>query len=113
MQIAFTFRAKRGREEELEALMCDVGVSERLARAMGATKASLFCGRGTVVRVFEFPDGVTPPQLPELVRRDPEYAKWLAQVGPLVEEGPDAGSLHSLQAFQQRTTVPLALEVTP
>lgn len=112
MQIAFAFRAKRGREAELEAILCDARLAQRLARLMGATRASLFVGRGTVVRVFEFPEGVTPPLMTELVRRDPEYVDWLRRIAPLVEEGPDAESLHSLQAFQQRTTVPLALEVS-
>lgn len=113
MQIAFTFRAKQGREEDLAEAMCDRELAARLARSLGATRSTLFLGGGQVVRVLEFPESVTPPLLPELVRKEPEYVAWLRRIAPLVENGPDVDNLHSLQAFHQRTTVPLAMEVRP
>jgi hypothetical protein len=113
MLLAFTFQAKPGREAEFEALLNNADAGRAVAKAMGATRNTLFLGGGRMVRVFEVPDGVQPRPLVDIARADPKVAEFLRRLGPLVQDGFDYGRPETLEAFNRRVAVPLAYDVRP
>jgi hypothetical protein len=113
MLACFTFRAKAGKEKEFETLLDNAEAGRGVARAMGATRNTLFLRAGRMVRVLEFPDGATPRPLAEIAREDPAIHAFLAALGPLIEDGFDVDAPRSLDAFNRRAVLPLAYDVRP
>lgn len=113
MLIAFTFRAKPGKEEEFEALLNNPEGGKRVARAMGATRNTLFLGGGRIVRIMEFPDDARPPSLLEIAKDEPAVMDFLRRIGPLIEDGFDVDRPETLEAFNKRAFVPFAYDVRP
>ncbi len=111
MLVAFTFRAKPGKEKEFEGLLNNPDAARAVAKAMGATRNTLFLAGGRMVRVIEFPEGVRPRSLSEIAKTDPNVMAFLAKLGPLVEDGFDIGDPGSLEAFNRRITLPVAFDV--
>lgn len=113
MLVAFTFRAKPGKEAELEILLNNPEAARQVARAMGATRNTLFLGSGRMVRVLEFPDGARPVPLAEIVAKDRGVYEFMKALGPLIEDGFDIDRPETLEAFNKRILVPLAFDVRP
>ena len=113
MLVAFTFRAKAGKEEEFEALLHNPEAAKHVARLMGATRNTLFLGGGRMVRILEFPEGAKPVPLTEIAAKDAGVRDFLAKLGPLVEDGFDVGRPETLEAFNKHVVVPLAFDVRP
>lgn len=111
MLVCFTFRAKSGKEEELEALLNNPEGARHVARLMGATRNTLFLGGGRMVRVLEFPDGVEPVPLAEIAAKDAAVHEFLRQLGPLIEDGFDVDRPETLASFNRRALVPMAFDV--
>jgi hypothetical protein len=111
MLVAFTFRAKAGKEDEFREILDDPEAGRRVAAAMGATRNILFLAEGRMVRVMEFPDGAKPPSLLEIARKDAAVMGFLRQIGQIVEDGFDIDRPETLEAFNKRTFVPLAYDV--
>lgn len=112
MLVAFSFRAKKGKEADLEDLLNDPDAGRRVAKMLGATRNTLFLQDGRMFRVLEFPDGATPPQMSELARDNPAVSDFLRRLAPLVEDGFDPDDPESMEAFDDRVTLPLAFDVT-
>jgi len=111
MLIAFSFRAKAGKESELERLLNDPAAGRSVAQKMGATRNLLFLREGAMVRVLEFPDSARPRSLAEIAEEDPRIKDFLRAIGPLIEDGFDPEDPGSLEAFNRRHTLPLAYDV--
>ena len=111
MLVAFAFKAKPGREAELERLLNDPESARRVATLLGATRNTLFLREGRVVRILEFPPGAKPRGLLDAAQEDPAVADFLRALGPLVEDGFDYADPESLKAFNARISLPLALDV--
>lgn|GEM_PF-2061487 len=111
MLVAVTYRAKKGRERELERLLDDPETGRRVAQALGASRNVLFLGHGTMVRVLEFPEGVAAGSMSELAGRNPAMKEFLHRLAPLIEDGFDPDDPRSFEAFDRRITVPLAYDV--
>lgn len=111
MLIAFAFHARPGHEAELEALLNDPPMAERVGRGLGAVRNTLFMGRGRVVRILEFPEGVKPRSMAELAAADPQVADFLGRLGPLVEDGFDFDEPGSLDRFNARALMPLTFDL--
>ena len=76
-----TFRAKPGKEGEFEALLNSAESGRAAAKAMGATRNTLFLGGGRMVRILEFPDGTKPVPMAELAAQDPTFKEFLRKIG--------------------------------
>jgi len=113
MLVAFTFRAKPGKEKEFEALLDNPDAARQVARAMGATRNTLFLGGGRMVRILEFPEGAKPVPLVEIAAKDPRMHEFLRKLGPMVDDGFDIDRPETLEAFNKRVFVPLAFDVQP
>ena len=113
MLVAFTFRAKPGKEAEFERLLNDPAAGRLVAKLTGATRNTLFLGRGRMVRVLEFPDGAKPSSIADAAQANPDVAAFLRRLGPLIEDGFDPDDRRSLDAFNQRAMVPFAYDVRP
>lgn len=111
MLVAFTFRAKPGKEAELERILSDPEAGRRVAEKLGASRNTLFLGGGRMVRVLEFPPDATPRPLGDVAREDPAVADFLRRLGPLVEDGFDLDDPESLRAFNERAALRLAYDV--
>lgn len=113
MLVCFTFEAKPGKEAEFEKLLNNAEGGRAVARAMGATRNSLFLKGGRMVRVFEFPDGRAPVSLGELAKHDKGIEKFLRAIAPIIKDGFDLDQPGSLDAFNKRVAVPLAYDARP
>ena len=113
MLVCFTFRAKPGKEKEFEELLNAPDGARHVARLMGATRNTLFLGRGRMVRVLEFPEGVKPVPLTEIAAKDAAVQEFLRKLGPLLEDGFDVDRPETLDAFNRRILVPMAFDVRP
>ncbi len=113
MLVVFTFTAKAGKEREFEELLNNPDAARMVARAMGAARNALFMKEGRMIRVLEFPEGVTPAPLHEVAEREPEVKAFLRALGPLVEDGFDIDRPETLIAFNKRAFVPQAFDVRP
>ncbi|MEA3203885.1 MAG: hypothetical protein QOI63_1565 [Thermoplasmata archaeon] len=113
MLLAFAFQAKPGKEAQFEALLNDAEAGRAVAKAMGATRNTLFLGGGRMVRVFEFPAGVRPRPLADIARVDAKVADFLRKLGPLIQDGFDYDRPETLEAFNRRVGLPLAYDVRP
>jgi hypothetical protein len=113
MLVAFTFRAKPGKEREFEALLNSAESGRAAAKAMGATRNTLFLGDGRMVRILEFPDDAKPVPMAELAAQDPAFREFLRKIGGLVEDGFDIDRPETLEAFNKRAFVPFAYDVRP
>jgi hypothetical protein len=113
MLVCFTFRAKPGKEREFEALLNSAESGRAAAKAMGATRNTLFLGGGRMVRILEFPDGTKPVPMAELAAQDPTFKEFLRKMGALVEDGFDIDRPETLEAFNKRAFVPFAYDVRP
>ena len=113
MLVCFTFEAKPGKEKEFAALLNDPEAARRVARAMGATRNSLFLSGGRMVRVLEFPEGATPRPLGDVAKEDAAVMAFLRRLAPLVQDGFDMDRPETLDAFNARARVALALDVRP
>lgn len=113
MLVSFTFRAKPGKEAEFEALLNNPEAARQIARLMGATRNTLFLGRGRMVRILEFPEGAKPVPLTEIAAKDAGVRDFLAKLGPLIEDGFDVERPETLEVFNKHVVVPLAFDVRP
>lgn len=111
MLVAFTFRAKPGKEREFEALLNDPEGGRAVAKGLGATRNTLFLAHGRMVRVLEFPEGAAASSMVDLAERSPELKAFLRKLGPLVEDGFDPDVPGSLEAFNRRAAMALAYDV--
>lgn len=111
MLVCFSFQAKPGREGELERLLNNPEAGAAVARALGATRNTLFLGNGRVVRVLDFPDGSTPRALADVAKEDANVAAFLRALAPLIQNGFDMDVPSSLDVFNQRARIPLAYDV--
>ncbi len=84
-----------------------------VAKAMGATRNTLFLSVGRMIRVLEFPEGVQPISMPELAKADPNVAAFLRKLGPLIEGGFDMEKPETLEEFNRRNMFTLAYDVRP
>ena len=87
MLVAFTFRAKAGKEKEFEDLLHNPEAARQIARLMGATRNTLFLGGGRMVRILEFPKGAKPVSLTEIAAKDAGVRDFLAKLGPSSRTG--------------------------
>ncbi|OGS50531.1 MAG: hypothetical protein A3K65_03020 [Euryarchaeota archaeon RBG_16_68_12] len=113
MIVCFSFKAKAGTEKEFEGLLNNPEAGLANARAMGATRNTLFLGGGRMVRVLEFPEGAEPADMAELAAKDPKLRAFLEKIAPLIEDGFDADDPASLEAFNRRSSLALAYDVRP
>ncbi|MBP7410841.1 MAG: hypothetical protein KA818_04755 [Methanoculleus sp.] len=113
MLVAFTFPAKPGKEEELKKLLGDPDAGRRAARLLGATRNTLFFSQGRMIRVLEFPDGAEPPSMTEIIEQNPDFERFMRQLGPLIEGGFDLDRPGSLEEFSRRITYPLVFDLRP
>ena len=113
MLVAFTFRAKPGKESEFEALLNNPEAARNVARAMGATRNVLFLGGGRMIRILEFPEGAKPVPLTEIAAKDRSVHEFLRKLGPLVQDGFEVDAPGSLESFNKRALVPFAFDVRP
>jgi hypothetical protein len=113
MLVCFTFEAKPGKEAEFERLLNNADGGRKIARAMGASRNSLFLKGGRLVRIFEFPEGKKPVSLGELAKTDKDIEALLRALGPIIKDGFDIGVPGSLDAFNQRVAIPLAYDARP
>jgi hypothetical protein len=111
MLVAFTFRAKAGKEEEFETLLNNPESGLKIAKALGATRNTLFLGNGRMVRIFEFPDGAKPTTLTDLARQDPRVKEFLRSLSVVIEDGFDVENLDTLDDFNRRASLRLAYDV--
>lgn len=111
MLIAFTFRAKVGKEQELERLLNNPESGLRIAKALGAVRNTLFLGGGRMVRVLEFPEGAKPATLTDLARKDPKVKEFLRSLSAVIEDGFDVENLKTLDDFNKRASLRLAYDV--
>jgi len=109
--VAFTFRAKPGKEAEFERLLNNPDSGRLFAKAMGATRNALFLKDGRMIRVVEFPEGSHPVPMTDIMERDPKVKAFLKTLGSIIEDGFDPIVPGSLEAFNKRITVPLAYDV--
>lgn len=109
--IAFTFRAKPGREREFEELINNPESGRAFAKMMGATRNTLFLRDGRMIRVVEIPDGIRPVPMEEIMEKDPNLKAFLRKLGSIIEGGFDPDVPGSLEAFNRRITFPLAYDV--
>jgi len=110
MLVAFTFRAKTGKEEEFETLLNNPESGLKIAKALGATRNTLFLGNGRMVRIFEFPDGAKPTTLTNLARQDPRVKEFLRSLSVVIEDG-FVENLDTLDDFNSRASLRLAYDV--
>lgn len=113
MIVCFSFKAKAGKEKDFERLLTDPEAGLANARAMGATRNTLFLGGGRMVRVLEFPEGAKPSDMAEMAAKDPRLRTFLEKIAPLIEGGFDMDNLASLEAFNRRSSLTLAYDVRP
>ncbi len=111
MLVAFSFKAKLGKEKEFERMLNNPEAARAVAKAMGATRNVLFLKGGRMIRVLEFPEGAPPVPLGEVAKRDPRVADFLRKLGPLIEDGFDLDTPGGMEAFNQRIAFPLAFDV--
>ena len=111
MLVAFTFKAKPGKERELEALLNNPEAARAVARAQSAVRNTLFLKDGRMIRILEFPEGVKPVPLVEIAKHDPNLLAFLRKLGPLIEDGFDADRPETLEAFNRRIMFPIAFDV--
>lgn len=113
MLIAFTFRAKPGREHEFEEALNNPESGRDFARMLGATRNTLFLKDGRMIRIMEIPDEATPPSMGELAVKDPNVYAFLKKLGSIIEDGFDIDRPETLDAFNRRATFRLAYDVRP
>lgn len=113
MLVAISFRAKPGREQEFEQILNDPVSGRTFAELMGATRNALFLKSGHMIRILEFPEGVTPVPLGRISQSDPKVREFLKKLGGLVENEFDPDVPGSLEAFSTTITYPLAYDVRP
>ena len=113
MLVSFSFQAKRGKESQLESLLNNPESARAVAKAMGATRNTLFLKGGRMIRVLEFPEGARPVPFEEIAKRDPRVGEFVRKLGPLIVDGYDVDRPESLEAFNKRITFPLAFDVRP
>jgi len=111
MLVAFSFKAKPGMEREFEHLLNNPDSGRGFARAMGATRNTLFLNAGRMIRVVDIPEGVKPTPMEELMEKDPNVKAFLRKLGSIIEDGFDPDVPGSLEAFNRRITFPLAYDV--
>ncbi|HEX9340343.1 MAG TPA: hypothetical protein VF992_04130 [Thermoplasmata archaeon] len=111
MLMAFTFRAKRGKESEFERVLNNPEGGKVVARGLGATRNALFLKDGQMIRIMEFPDGARPKSMVEVAEADANLKAFLRRLGPLVEDGFDVDVPGSLEAFNRRISFAPAYDV--
>lgn len=108
---ALTFEARPGKEKEFDALLNDPDSGRAVAKAMGATRNTLFLGPGRMIRVFEFPEGVTPRPIMDVAREDKKIEEFFRKIGPLIQNGFDYDKPETVQAFNRRVMMDMAYDV--
>jgi hypothetical protein len=78
---------------------------------MGATRNILFLKGGRMIRVLEFPQGVTPVSLAELAKKDKDVDQFLRRLAPLIRDGYDPDRPETIASFNQRASVTVAYDV--
>lgn len=71
MLVGFSFEAKPGKAEELEAPLSDPERARTMTEALGATRNIMVWQGDRMVRVLGFPAGTTPIPMAEVAERDP------------------------------------------
>lgn len=113
MQLCFTFRAKPGKEKELEELLSDPEGGKRMAALLGATRNRLFFRDGRMVRILDLHDGAEIPSMYDLAQEHPPVKELLGKIGRIVEDGFDIDDEASMDGFDERVTIPLVYDVRP
>lgn len=111
MIIAFTFRAKPGKQEEMQALLDNPGGGERVAKAMGAKRNLLLWKDDRMVRILEFEDGVEPVPLGAIAKKDEKVHAFLKQLGALTEPGFDPDDEKSMQGTNEQAGMRVLYDV--
>ena len=111
MLVVFSFRAKPGKERELESLLNNPESGRNFAKAVGATRNTLFLNNGRMIRILEFPNDAKPVSMSELAEQNPKLKEFLLNMGPIIEDGFDVDVPGSLDAFNERITFNLAYDV--
>ena len=111
MLVVFSFKAKRGKENEFEKLLNNSDSGRHVAKAMGAVRNTLFLKDGRMIRILEFSEGAKPISLGELAERDPKIEEFLRKIGPLIEDGFDYDKPGSMEEFNKRSMFILAYDV--
>ena len=112
MLIAFTFKAKPGKEQEFETLLDNPESGLAIAKALGAKRNTLFLGNGRMIRIFEFPEGVKPSMtLTELAQKDSKVKEFLRKLSAVIEDGFDVDNLQTMDEFNKRHSLKLAYDV--
>lgn len=111
MLVGFSFKAKPGKNKELQALLDDPERGRAMAEALGATRNLLLWQGDRMIRVLEFPEGTTPTPMEEIAERDPEARAFLARVGELAEPGFDVDDPETLEAFSEAASLRLVYDV--
>ena len=111
MLVCFTFEAKPGKEAEFESALSNAEWGRKIARAMGATRNMLFVKGGRMIRVLEFPQGVTPLSLAEIAKKDKEVELFLRRLAPLIKDGYDPDLPETIASFNHRASVTVAYDV--
>ena len=113
MLVAFSFRAKPGKEKEFEQLLNSPESGRMAAKMMGATRNALFLGGGRMIRILEFSEDAKPVPMLELADRDPNFKAFLRKMGTLVEDGFDIDRPETLESFNKRNSFILAYDIRP
>ena len=111
MLVAFSFRAKPGKEKEFEQLLNNSEAGRAAAKAMGALRNTLFISNGRMIRVLEFPEGARPVPMSELAKQDANFMSFLRKLGPLIQDGFDPEHLETMEEFNSRNTFALAYDL--
>lgn len=106
-----SFRAKPGKEKELEALLGDEKTTRRLAKTFGQKRNALFLKDGRMIRVLEVEDGAEPPDIAALARDEPWFRETLEDLSELVEDPFDVDDDASITAWMQRSMFPQVFDI--
>lgn len=111
MIVAFTFKAKPGKADEMQEILDNPAGGERVAKAMGAKRNLLLWHEGRMVRVLEFEDGVEPVPLPVIAKQDEKVREFLKRLGGLTEPGFDPDDEDGMKAFNKQVAMQVLYDV--
>ena len=111
MLLAFSFRAKPGKEKEFEQLLNNPEVGRAAATAQGAKRNTLFLSNGRMIRILEFPEGTKPVPMSELFKKDSNVKDFLLKLSPLIQDGPDPDHPETFEEFNKQIMFDLAYDV--
>lgn len=106
-----SFRAKPGKENDLEALLSDEETTRRIAKTFGQERNALFFKDGRMIRVLEVPEGAGPPDLAGLAQEEAWFHDLLEEISQIVEDPFDVDDEASIQAFTERVVFPQVFDI--